>query len=235
MIVAGSVEESRANRNHRVLPNGAGFWRSELVTIEGGAQSFLVEQDPDTIVLPHFHFEDEFQIVIGGSGMLGSHALRPGFVHYAAKHTGYGPLEAGAAGLAYLTFRAVLDLGAHFLPEERERMRPGRRRNLFGNTFDLINVSDQPIVEARTDSVLACQDDGVAAWSINVPPGKVLQLPDRSGNDRFLLVVSGALAWDARHACKLSTIFVSRDERDFRPTGGPAGATLLALQFGRGK
>src|SRR5262245_38428116 len=103
MIVVGSIEQSRANRNHRVLPNGAGFWRSELVTIEGGPQSFLVEQEPHTIVLPHFHFEDEFQVVVGGSGSLGSHTLRPGFVHYAARHTGYGPLKAGAAGLAYLT------------------------------------------------------------------------------------------------------------------------------------
>lgn len=40
MILTGTLEAARANRNHRYLANGAGFWRSELITVEGCAQAF---------------------------------------------------------------------------------------------------------------------------------------------------------------------------------------------------
>lgn len=94
MIFTGTLEASRANRNHRFLANGAGFWRSELI----------------------IHVQDEFQLVIDGDGALGRPAVRPISVHFAGRHTGYGPLTAGERGLSYMTLRAVLDLGAISCP-----------------------------------------------------------------------------------------------------------------------
>jgi len=233
MIYMGSVADARANRNYRVLPNGAGFWRSELVTVEGGPQAFLVEQDPHSVVLPHFHFEDEFQVVIGGSGLLGRHALHPGFVHYAAKHTGYGPLTAGADGLAYLTLRAVLDLGAHFLPEERQRMQPALRRNLFGSGAHLQHAGKDAIHRLHTRSVVPPQADGVAAWLLDVAPKTPVELPPPTGGDRFMLVTTGALSIGGTLAASLSTIFVPQDERDFDLGAGDQGVALLVVQFAR--
>jgi hypothetical protein len=153
VILTGTLEASRANRNHRRLPNGAGFWRSELITVDDGAQVFLVEQEPHTVALPHFHFQDEFQVFVGGDGTLGRHPVRPITVHYANRHTGYGPITAGNDGVAYMTLRARLDLGAHFLPESRRLMADVPRRNLHGAPLepadaDALRKLEAPSLEA---------------------------------------------------------------------------------------
>jgi len=45
MILTGAPEASRANRDRRSLPNGAVIWRSELITVEGGAQVVIVQEE----------------------------------------------------------------------------------------------------------------------------------------------------------------------------------------------
>src|SRR5690349_16909151 len=41
---------------------------------------------------PHFHINDQFQVVVGGQGKLGRHALTPYCVHFSRAYTPYGPL-----------------------------------------------------------------------------------------------------------------------------------------------
>ena len=89
---------------------------------------FLVEQPPNSVLAPHFHAQNQFQVVKDGSGTLGPHAVGPGSVHYAGAFTGYGPLVAGPAGLSYFTIRAVYETGANFLPA-RARQAAGADRS----------------------------------------------------------------------------------------------------------
>lgn len=232
MILTGTIEASRANRNHRVLPNGAGFWRSELITVEDGPQVFLVEQEPHTVVLPHFHLQDEFQVIVAGDGTLGRHPVRPITVHHANRHTGYGPITAGRDGVAYMTARAKLDVGAHWLPESRHRMEDLPRRNLHGKPFD---VSNDAVLRSRTESsleaVIALQQDGVAAWLVRMPPGRAVTAPAPTGV-RFYVVVGGEIRLGPRRLVRGAAVFASPDEPDFAAAAGEQGLELLILQFG---
>jgi len=108
MIRIGTHERAVANRSKFTLANGTGYFKSEFISppAEAGLesherdgvapQSFLVEQDADSVILPHFHVQDEFQVVVQGGGSIGRHPLRALAVHYAGAHTGYGPITAGA-------------------------------------------------------------------------------------------------------------------------------------------
>jgi hypothetical protein len=94
--------------------------------------AFLVEQDPGGTANAHFHRQDQFQLVVGGYGMLGRHEVRPVTVHFTGAHTAYGPIRASEdEGVAYFTLRNGFDPGARFMtiPENRVALRtiPGRR------------------------------------------------------------------------------------------------------------
>ena len=235
MILTGTLEASRANRNHRRLPNGAEFWRSELITVDGGAQVFLVEQEPHTVALPHFHLQDEFQVFVGGDGMLGRHPVRPITVHYANRHTGYGPITAGSDGVAYLTLRARLDLGAHFLPESRHLMADVPRRSLHGTPLESADADALRELEAPSlEGLLPAQPDGVAAWRLRVPSGAPLNPPTQTGA-RFYVVTSGELRLATpERLARCAAVFVPRDEPPLRAAAGDAGLELLVLQFADG-
>src|SRR5689334_11266367 len=86
------------------------------------AQAYLVEQNAGWVLPVHFHLENQYQVVTGGSGTLGAHPVAPLYVHFASRESGYGPITAGPEGLAYLTLRVQGDAGAWYLPESRPRM-----------------------------------------------------------------------------------------------------------------
>src|ERR1700704_1597605 len=146
MIRTGTLEKARAERRHHVLPNGTGYWRNGLIASPPedviAPQASLVEQDPGTVMEPHFHLENEFQVMVGGSGSLGRHAVEPVAVHYAGAHTGYGPITAGGEGLAYFTLRARMDSGAQFLPGARDKMQRVPKRHLLGKPVAPSDASD---------------------------------------------------------------------------------------------
>src|SRR5688500_12052925 len=85
MIRSATLEGEQANRRHLTLTNGTGYWRSDLIlsseSDSPAPQAFLIQQDPNTVIRPHFHVQDQFQVVAEGSGMLGRHAVAPIHVH----------------------------------------------------------------------------------------------------------------------------------------------------------
>ena len=105
-MLIGTSERARMSRHPRALPDGFSFHRSEWM--DGGKDPlwsptvFLVEQPPDSILASHFHTQNQFQVVMAGSGKLGAHDVRHGSVHYAGAYTGYGPVVAGPQGLKLL-------------------------------------------------------------------------------------------------------------------------------------
>ena len=73
MFAGATYEEARATRKHYVLPNGTGFWKSEYIISDHAAapapHALLVEQDPEQVILPHFHEQNQFQVIVNGGGV----------------------------------------------------------------------------------------------------------------------------------------------------------------------
>lgn len=231
MIRTGTLDQAQANRRHLRLANGTGYWRSDFIepgpevdaaTQPWRPQAFLVEQDPDSEILPHYHEEDEFQVVVEGDGRFGRHPVRPITVHFAGSHTGYGPIHSGGRGLWYFSLRPRKDPGARFLPEWRDRMRKGSKRHILAD----------PILAAGTGAatVIEPQPDGIAAWALAAAPGSRIAPPEApAGATRYYLVIDGSVVWREEHLPRLSVIFT--DGETFHPDAGSYGARLLALQF----
>jgi hypothetical protein len=193
VIRTGTLESAQANRRHLVLANGTGYWRSDLIKsdqAEGdwSPQAFLVEQDAHSTILPHYHEQNEFQVVVGGGGTFGRSPVGPVTAHYAGRHTGYGPITSGKDGLWYFSLRARTDPGARFLPEWRDRMEKGPKRHLLGETIEL-------------------QPDGIAAWVLQRP------MPAPEGAARFYVVLSGDIACQGTRLPRLAVAFATEDFR----------------------
>src|SRR6185436_10600992 len=134
--------------------------------------------DPNTMIRSHFHVQDQFQVVAEGGGTLGRHAVAPIHVHYASRHTGYGPITAGDQGLSYFTFRAVTTPYAYFLPESRDQMENLPRRNLLGHPVALSSAAALGgRTEAAVEAIIDPQPDGVAGWLFRVPPDNAFVPP----------------------------------------------------------
>ena len=231
MLQFGTLASAQENRRHLRLATGTGYWRSDLIkpgpesdtaTQAWHPQAFLVEQDPDSEILPHYHEEDEFQVVVEGDGSFGRHPVRPVTVHFAGSHTGYGPIRSGSRGLHYFSLRPRKDPGARFLPEYRDRMRKGPKRHILA---DPVSASG-----AGTTTVIEPQPDGIAAWLVCAAPGARIEPPAPApGAARYYLVTDGSIDWQGARLPRLSTAFAAGVS--FQPLAGPGGASLLALQF----
>lgn len=237
MIHSATLEGEQANRRHLTLTNGTGYWRSDLILSADGdspaPQAFLIQQDPNTVIRPHFHVQDQFQVVAEGGGTLGRHAVAPIHVHYASRHTGYGPITAGSHGLSYFTLRAVTTPYAHFLPESRDQMQSLPKRNLLGHPVELSNATTlRARIEVGVETVIEPQPDGVAAWLLRLPPNATFVPPrDTTSADRFYLVGEGAMVTRSERLPRFATAFVSAGERDFELVAGEEGLEVLALHF----
>ncbi len=242
MIRSGILEGAQAKRRHLVLANGTGYWRSDLVATPPAAtgssaraswtpQAFLVEQDANKAILPHFHEQDEFQVIVEGDGTFGRHAVEPVTVHYAGRHTGYGPIHAGPRGLWYLSLRARTDAGARFLPEARAQMEKGPKRQLLGDPVAVCSDADlRDPAPATIANALDPQSDGIAAWMVRVPPRAAAQPPTHPAvAARFFIVIAGEMLWQGERLPRLGTVFA--DSPEFAPAAGDAGLQLLCVQF----
>lgn len=225
MIRTGKLEESRVRCAPRRRP-GHPFWKVDLIESAEGPQPapqvFAVQMDPGSSLGTHFHFQDQFQLVIKGGGTIGRSPLRPLSLHYASGHTGYGPLVAGEGGMTYYTIRAITDGPGHYLPGAREDMQAVRKRNLHAEWATPPAGALHPLVPL--------QDNGAAAWAVSLAPGEFFQAQDDAGM-RFYVVVEGSvhIAGDALQA--LDCAFLSGEDRRTALRAGDAGAQLLVLQF----
>ena len=194
---------------------------------------FLVHQQPDWVLRTHFHLEEQFQVVLGGSGSLGPHPLAPVSIHYASREAGYGPLIAGPKGLDYLTLRCAGGLGIWYLPEQREKMRANlaKRQEHVGP----VAVSSPAQLALRTQTsievLIAPEDSGLAAWMLRLGPGAKIKSPvHENGGGSYCVIVSGTLEREktlSTPAC----IFTSPEEAPLSLCAGSGGLEMLLLQF----
>ena len=260
MIIAATHTEAAPSRFARMTADGHRVWRSvyfgpapspdssaSLAAPSGRIyvdpapgerrepQAFLVEQEAGAVVHPHFHFVDQFQVVVAGGGSLGRHAVAPISVHFAAACTGYGPIQPGTQGLSYFTFRASADeTGAQYLPAARDRMRPSPKRNVV---VDPITLSDAQSLAARvdcvTDTVLE-KGDGLAVYLLRLAPGKVMSAPDASNGDGVsMLIARGQILREGISYSAWSCVYASPDEQSMSLTAGISGAEVLVMRFPR--
>ena len=237
MIVVGTHIEQQKRRRHDVLANGTGYYKGEYMLVPPGAgpspQSFLVEQEANATILTHYHQQNQFQVVVGGDGTLGRHAVAPLLVHYAGAFTGYGPIVSGAQGLQYLTFRANNDPGAQFLPEARERLLRGPKAHFSSEPISTLDsAARRALPQVQCEDILPLADDGLAVRLYRLPPGAAEKaLAPSTGHGQYLVVVAGSMRVDERMLQAPENVFLSREEAAFTTQAGPEGLEVLLLQF----
>ncbi len=201
-----------------------------------GPNAFLIEQQPHMVLPPHFHGYGQFQIVVAGSGMLGTHLLSPLMIHYAGQRTPYGPIRPGPQGLSYMTVRPRTERGsAYFMPQSRHLRDPQvipRYEKYSECTGIAGNMQPIAFTQTVTEELLPLMPNGLAAWLIRIPAKTQGESPALSGGGgRFHIVVGGSVAKEETELTWLSTIWADPDEMPQVLQAGPNGAEVLVLQF----
>ena len=237
MIVTGSREHWHTRRRHLRMDDGFEYFKGEW--LEGGRDPelsptmFLVEQGPHSTLAPHFHRENEFQVVVQGGGRFGAHEVQAVTVHYAGAYTGYGPVVAGDEGLSYFTIRSVFEQGALFLPQGRDQMVRGPKRQFHSTPYPAADAGELA-ARKNTDVVelIPPQPDGIGATRILLAPGGEAVAPTPAGGSgQFVMVIAGALMHQGRLFTQWEPIFLSPDEDPLPLRAGPGGADVLALRL----
>jgi len=236
VIALGTAHRAQETRHHRSLDNGFSFHRSEWM--DGGRDPalsptvFLVEQPPHSVLHPHFHTQNQFQVVAEGSGTLGRQRVGPGSAHYAGAYTGYGPLIAGPEGLSYFTIRAAYETGAHFLPADRAQLRRGPKRHAHGPWHEGADAATLQALQGTARTPLIDPDaEGLEAFSLLVPAGSAVELPPATGAGQFQLVLAGEYVAPQGRLGRWESRFLSCGKDTGGCCAGAAGLHLLVLRM----
>ena len=240
-----SSTQALAGRKKLVNPNsGAQRWRTPFLGIpvrtdeevRDGPLAFLIEMTPESVLPPHFHPVDQFQVFVAGSGLLGKHRAFGLAIHYADRHTAYGPIAAGPHGVAYFTLRARTDGRGMFLhkPGARDQLQPSKRRFRMSEAIVLavppvLTELPAPVTEALFEEQHA---DGLGAYMLRIGAQASMQGPDPAGSGgQFYLVASGSLRQCDETLPAWSLLFAAPDESAPTLNAGTDGAEVLVLQF----
>jgi rubredoxin len=232
-----SYDDVKANRITRELPVGKG-WRTNFLTHPEGADvteepmGFLVEGDHERVIRPHFHENDQFQVVVSGGGVLGKHKLCVHAVHFSRAYTPYGPINFGAEGLSFLTLRARKDPGAQYLPAAREKLVsvPQRKPWQITEVPDFTRTGD---VSVRPFSQIK-DERGLAAYSLSLAPNATVTAPDPThSGGQHIIVTKGGLAYQGREYKAVTIAFVKPHEGAMQLVAGPEGVEAIVLNYPR--
>ena len=238
MFAGATYEEARATRKHYVLPNGTGFWKSEYIISDHAAapapHALLVEQDPEQVILPHFHEQNQFQVIVNGGGTLGRNAVAPVTVHYAGAYTGYGPITSGTDGLWYFTLRPMMDNGAQFLPESRGKMKPWPKKHWHSAPIVPASASELAGLAAAQVTTVKADADGMLIQTIRIPArGSHVAPSPASGGGQFFLVTAGQLVFSGKAYERWSCVWVANADAALTLGAGACGAEVLLAQCPR--
>jgi hypothetical protein len=196
-------------------------------------QAFLVEQSAGAIVHPHFHFVDQFQIVVDGHGKLGKHDVHPVTVHFAARHTGYGPIMPAENGLKYFTLRASADeTGAQYLPANRHKMVQLTKKYLLLDPVPVSNVDTLTPLREVGGQVVYADETGLKVRTICAGPQQPVSVhPDSISPGVSVIVLAGNPRVAKKTLDKWSCAFVSATDGALEFESDEAGFELLVLQY----
>ncbi len=236
MIIARTWDEAKPARRENNKATFRGFVTDFIEAqpgVEPQAQAYLVEQEPEWVLPVHFHLQHQFQVFTAGNGTMGRRAVAPLCMHYASAESGYGPIVAGPAGVAYLTLRVASDTGAWYLPESRPHMQPGLpKKQAHGQpatrvSDEALRALDRPQVEA----LIASEPSGLATHLVRMGAGQVVPASafGHTG-DRFYVVTRGTMRLGGNDVTGLATIFASRDD-SLDIESGKDALEVMVLQF----
>lgn len=236
MIVLGSSALGRQRRRPIKVDDDTfhkGEWLESGTDPVLSPTMFLVEQPPNVSLRAHFHAQNQFQLFVSGSGRIGGHAIRPLTVHYAGAYTGYGPLVSGPEGIAYFTIRAVFETGAFFMPEARDRMIRGPKRQLTSEPVPPANeASLSALKDAQEYDLIPLQAEGIAARIVRLPPGASTTAADVKGSaGQYAVVSAGSLIYGVRELRLWESLFASGDEASVPLVAGDCGAEVVLLRL----
>jgi hypothetical protein len=244
MPVIATADDARANRRRGSAADGVTFWHTLYIgttryNMAPGTpdpemdalfpMAFLVEQDPGSTASAHYHQQDQFQVIVGGHGTMGTHQATPVTVHFAAAHTAYGPIHASNdAGVHYFTLRNGFDPGARFMAmsENRAALRsvPGRRHR---------ESVTGPLAH-ETGAIIGPEPDGMGAWRYRAAAGERLIGPDPAwGHGQYWVVIAGSMTREGQDIPPLSCVFVYPEDPPFNAFAGADGVDVIAMQFPR--
>jgi hypothetical protein len=234
MIVVGTRDHgSRRRRPIPVMQDT--FHKSEWM--ESGDDPvlsptvFLVEQPPGTVLVPHFHRQNQFQLFVDGAGSIGRHPLGPVTIHYAGAYTGYGPLVSGPQGITYFTIRPVCESGFVPVAEAGERMIRGPKRHAQAGPIALVGKDAlAALAEPAHDTLIDPAPDGLAAIASCLPPGtRHASEPVPGSQGQFVFVLAGSLLHAGRELAPWEHLFADSTEAPLPLIAGAGGAQVVAL------
>lgn len=187
-----------------------------------GPQVQAIMQDFGNVIPAHFHDVDQFQLVVGGGGIIGRHHFTRGMVRYVDRHKVYGPVRPDDDGLVYCTLRRVHDAGPFYMPESREELAERRPVDPRGLGFDC-SALDTCWRDVTYDDA-----DGLRVRAINLSyscPVDVVM----GGDGGFVVVIGGALGGEVPIPA-VSLCWMNADSRIILGAAR-SGARVLQLQF----
>jgi len=254
MILKVSKEQADLRRQRYVTPSGAETYVStymgsnamELAAMGKPKSSmadrattapmaYLVEQSAGSTVEPHFHQVDQFQVFTGGSGHIGTHALKGVTVHYAGAHSPYGPIVAGPLGVQYMTLRRNWDPGAQWMPGAAATLREMPDRQHVAHTSTPMSRSAAAHISALkctvVTEVIPSQPNGLGAWVVRAGPGAALHGNPALSNGLFWYVLTGGLQSEDSSLGEGACFFFSHEEPSFEFHAGAQGVELVRVQL----
>ena len=243
MPLLASANTARANRRRGSASDGVTFWHtlylgtSRYNMAPGEADpavdvlfpmAFLVEQDPGSTAQSHFHQQDQFQLVVGGNAIMGTHEVRPLSVHFSGAYTAYGPIRASKdEGVHYFTLRNGFDPGARFMSVSENR---AALRSVAGRKHR--EAVAGPL--AAAEIAIPQEPDGMGAWRYRVGPGERVVGPDpTTGRGQYWVVADGTMICSGETLPRLSCSFVDPDEAPLEAVAGSDGLDVVVMQFPR--
>ncbi|MDB5809772.1 MAG: rubredoxin [Betaproteobacteria bacterium] len=232
-----AYDDVKATRIKRELPRGEG-WRTNFLTYPAGTDvteepmGFLVEGNHERVIRPHYHENDQFQVVVSGGGVLGKHKLAVHAVHFSRAYTPYGPINFGADGLAFLTLRARKDPGAQYISDSREKLAavPSRAPWQVTEAPDFTRTGDatlRPFTQMKDER-------GLAGFSLSMAAGATVTLPDPSQTSgQHIIVTRGGLSYQGRDYNAVTVAFIKPHEGAWQVTAGAEGLEAIVLNYPR--
>jgi hypothetical protein len=233
MTLIATAQETLSARKHHVLAIGTAYYRTAYIgggDAKDGPTCFLVEQAANSIVEPHFHQADQFQVFVAGEGTLGKHTIAPVVVHYVNAFTPYGPIKSHSDGIHYFTLRNGYDPGARFLPGAVKELPRVARRHATSKPSPL-GQGPGPSGTEWTN-LLEGEADGLAAYHVKLAGGRSQSVGgDRAGGGEFWVVLRGSLELGTKSLSAYSCLHRRADEERPVAHAGREGAELVVLQF----
>ena len=201
--------------------------------IAEGPQAYLVDMpDEGSRISPHYHDVDQYQVVVGGDGVIGPHPLRPVTFQYADAYTPYGPIIAHKDGLTFYTLR-MAPSGGHFdMPAARHLMKAKPGRSIAGS-FTLGDPYGTPAGQCVVENLHVTEPDGITAAGIRLGANATGKGIASDAGGQYCIVCSGEVVHEGKRYPRLSLILVEAGEPAPEFTAGVLGAELLVVQFPR--